>query len=29
DKFNRLLESFLLPPVRVVHSIVRHREANV
>jgi hypothetical protein len=29
DKFNRLLESFPLPPVRIVHSIVRHREANV
>ena len=29
DKFNRLLESFPLPPLRVVHSVVRHREANV
>ena len=29
DKFNRLLESFPLPPLRVVHSVVRRREANV
>jgi RNA-directed DNA polymerase len=29
DKFNRLLASFPLPPVRVVHSVVRPREANV
>ncbi len=29
DKFNRLLESFPLPPLRVVHSVVRHREVNV
>jgi RNA-directed DNA polymerase len=29
DKFNRLLERFPLPPLRVVHSVVRHREANV
>jgi RNA-directed DNA polymerase len=29
DKFNRLLETFPLPPLRVVHSVVRHREANV
>lgn len=29
DKFNRLLDSFPLPPVRVVHSVVRNREANV
>lgn len=29
DKFNRLLESFPLPPLRVVQSVFRHREANV
>ena len=29
DKFNRLLESFPLPPVCIVHSVIRHREANV
>jgi hypothetical protein len=29
DKFNRLLLSFPLPPLRVVHSVVGHREANV
>ena len=29
DKFNRLLLSFPLPPLRVVHSVIRHREANV
>ena len=29
DKFNRLLESFPLPTIRVVHSVVRQREANV
>lgn len=28
-KFNRLLESFPLPPIRVVHSIFRRHEANV
>ena len=28
DKFNRLLDSFPLPPLRVVHSVVGHREAN-
>lgn len=29
DKFNRLLVSFPLPPVRVVHSVLRSRGANV
>jgi RNA-directed DNA polymerase len=29
DKFNRLLDSFPFPPVRVVHSVFRNREANV
>jgi hypothetical protein len=29
DKFNRLLAAFPLPPIRVVHSVIRHREANV
>ena len=29
DKFHRLLESFPLPPLRVVHSVVRQRGANV
>ena len=29
DKFNRLLESFPLPPLRVVHSFVGNREVNV
>ena len=29
DKFNQLLASFPLPPLRVVHSVVQRREANV
>ncbi|WP_437193257.1 group II intron reverse transcriptase/maturase [Planctomicrobium sp. SH527] len=29
DQFNRLLTSFPLPPLRVVHSVLRRREANV
>lgn len=29
EKFNRLLAAFPLPSIRVVHSVVRHREANV
>ena len=29
DKFNQLLASFPLPPLRVVHSVFKHREANV
>ena len=28
-KFNRLLETFPLPPLRVVHSVMKTREANV
>ena len=28
EKFNRLLESFPLPPIRVVHSVFRPREAK-
>jgi group II intron reverse transcriptase/maturase len=29
DKFNRLLETFPLPPIRVVHSVLRQGEAKV
>ena len=29
DKFNRLLDSFPLPPVRIVHSFISKREAKV
>lgn len=29
DKFNRLLASFPLPPIRVVHSFVKRREVKV
>ncbi len=29
DKFNRLLDAFPLPPLRVVHSVFKQREAKV